>query len=600
MHNPSVGLYSLIARNGRVGLLGGSIIWLQTPVLCIAVQRFEHFFHQNTGYSWETRYTPSSRSSFNYREFTYVDLDYSIPTNNNILFPESPKHSSKFELPNFNMGEPVKRLMEDILFGGTAQVRAAAQEQPSLPGTWPNPFTAPRQHLSLRTAMAAFNMLQRISSYLEPKLNNPSAIRWKTIIEASSIYRSTIPFCGGQFSSDRPPVICNYYAVLVELEFLYSLFPREEIAAMMSDMACRLTAQQAVYGRALSTELLYQAYSSLRHGFRLVTDASSQEFQQLTNYLYGSCQGTHNMSFQLRGIYRVFTKTKAENPFDDWIQSSNNNKINSSKPSRLLLWHGTPLASLLGILEHGVQIHKRPEPQRPHYRQPTRPRLPRASAGINPGVIVTTRKAYRPRRTNHRYTRPAMFGAGIYLADASSKSAGYCQARTASNGEAVLLLCEADVGDEERRVRTYQSLPDGHDVVDEFGAQETRCIEGIGKTGPRRLEHGGWKRIGWDMDGGRGGGMQRGDGRDVWMVSLSCTCPFALLRGRLSANSPCTNGNVLTCCRIARHINTLRHRAQKRNVALQRVCPLQPRTCAHTVYRSAQHQRCHGTLVMGG
>jgi len=110
-----------------------------------------------------------------------------------------------------------------------------------------------------------------------------------------------------------------------------------------------------------------------------------------------------------------------------------------------------------------------------------------------------------------------MFGDGIYLADASSKSAGYCQALGMSDGEAVLLLCEADVGDEGKRVRTYHTLPDGHDIVGEFGGREVRCIEGVGRTGPRRVEHGGWKRIGWDMD--CGGGLPRGDGWDVWMVS---------------------------------------------------------------------------------
>lgn len=39
-----------------------------------------------------------------------------------------------------------------------------------------------------------------------------------------------------------------------------------------------------------------------------------------------------------------------------------------------------------------------------------------------------------------------MFGKGIYLADMSSKSANYCCA-SSSNGNALLLLCEAELGD---------------------------------------------------------------------------------------------------------------------------------------------------------
>lgn len=104
-----------------------------------------------------------------------------------------------------------------------------------------------------------------------------------------------------------------------------------------------------------------------------------------------------------------------------------------------------------------------------------------------------------------------MFGDGIYLADASSKSAGYCGSRgpfyyrklmrntntsthfpgganeeeeEEDHGmEAVLLLCEADVGAREERVRTLHSLPDGHEVV-----RECRRLE------DRRREMEAWRR----------------------------------------------------------------------------------------------------------
>jgi poly [ADP-ribose] polymerase len=39
-----------------------------------------------------------------------------------------------------------------------------------------------------------------------------------------------------------------------------------------------------------------------------------------------------------------------------------------------------------------------------------------------------------------------MFGKGVYLADMASKSANYCCA-SISNGHALLLLCEAELGD---------------------------------------------------------------------------------------------------------------------------------------------------------
>lgn len=58
-----------------------------------------------------------------------------------------------------------------------------------------------------------------------------------------------------------------------------------------------------------------------------------------------------------------------------------------------------------------------------------------------------------------------MFGKGIYLADMSSKSANYC-CEHISNGHALLLLCEAELGDP-MQVLTDASYSAAEDAKDQ-------------------------------------------------------------------------------------------------------------------------------------
>lgn len=75
-----------------------------------------------------------------------------------------------------------------------------------------------------------------------------------------------------------------------------------------------------------------------------------------------------------------------------------------------------------------------------------------------------------------------MFGKGVYLADMSSKSANYC-APHISDGHALLLLCEAELGDPMYEL-TGASYTAGDDAI-KSGSFSTW---GKGNTGPQ-----GWK-----------------------------------------------------------------------------------------------------------
>jgi poly [ADP-ribose] polymerase len=389
--------------------------------------RFRKVFREVTGLAWDQRYrSPSIREG----TYEFVELDYRGTAIRPKSLPDYAKVDAKVK-------EEIRDLMEVILYGGS--VRSRNRGDSGTPGSW-WPFSAPYEQLSAWTIFSAFKTLERIWKYLE----SGSAIYWKAILRASSRYRSHIPTCT---DDDRPPVLSSYHAIFLELKFLHSLWPRQEIGSMIADIYRQGCLQLDAY-KALAHPL-YQGYSSLRHGFRRLTDTSTVEFRELKNYLENSCHPMHRLTLKLQDIYRVFIKSNLPNPYRDWIEANQNRDVWGA--NRLLLWHGTPLDSLLGILDLGLQIRRR-------------------------GANFTG----------------AMFGNGIYLADASSKSAAFCR-HELCDGEAVLLLCEANVGVE--RMRSRVSMRNGHDDIEQSGGRY-RCIVGLGKIGPAK-----WKKVEWEMGG---------------------------------------------------------------------------------------------------
>jgi len=452
--------YSLLVREGRVGLQGVGTCVVKSSDRRAVTAKFRQLFRNATGLLWDRRYDLSPIRELS---FTFVGLDY----HGTIARPK--------ELPNYAMvdakvKEEVRDLMELILYGGYAPKRNDGEDV-SVRGSW-SEFSAPYEQLSPWTIFSAFKTLEYIWKYLE----SGRVIQWKTILRASSQYYSHIPTC----IHGRIPVLSSYHAIFLELKFLHSLWPRQEMAKMLAEIYRRGSLQLNAF-KTLA-QPLYQGYSSLRHGFRRLMDPRTVEFRELKYYLENSCQSTHRLDLELQDIYRVFVKANLPNPYHDWIKSKRGN--DPCGEERFLLWHGTPPDSLLGILDLGLQIRRR-------------------------GANLTG----------------SMFGNGIYLADAASKSAGYCR-HELWDGEAVLLLCEADVG--AKRVFSRRSMNDGHDVIEKSGGRH-RCIEGLGRTAPAK-----WKEVEWDM----GGRLCTGEGSVFmvcyfWLVVLNLSWEYllTLLRG---------------------------------------------------------------------
>ncbi|KAH7027233.1 poly polymerase catalytic domain-containing protein [Microdochium trichocladiopsis] len=491
IYNKVLERYILLVRDGCVGQLGhvstSSREVLSAPSLRPVTTRFKALFKLATGKVWEQRY---SEQKFRRRteQYEFVELDY-----------VSSRRASPPELPdytwlNLTIVDEVRTMMDLILHGASAEASKQSQDSEQR-RSWSS-YTAPYQELSQYTMFLGFRILKLIGDVLEA---TDGSVKWKTMQRLTSRYRSQIPHCRG--SAHYTPVISSYQALLLELRLLSSLWPeQQEISRALNSVCTRATMHWHTHG--VLAQPLYQAYSSLRHGFRRLTDRSSLEYRELCQYLHGSNHPVHRTYFEVMDIYRVFIKSGLPNAYQEWIDSktptSDTNTVSTSGSSlnsdpqtssrdaedRRLLWHGTPLDSLLGILDLGLQIRRR-------------------------GASFTG----------------TMFGNGIYLADSSSKSAGFCRhhenanrasisggqrsprtggaglsQRTMSFGragksesaEAVLLLCEADVG--RNRLLSQHSIPQGHNVVEATYGRR-RCIQGLGQNGPPA-----WKGVRWNIE----------------------------------------------------------------------------------------------------
>ncbi|KAI0391358.1 poly polymerase catalytic domain-containing protein [Xylariaceae sp. FL0594] len=150
---------------------------------------------------------------------------------------------------------------------------------------------------------------------------------------------------------------------------------------------------------------------------------TSTEFQLLSDYLMDTRGATHGVNYKISDIFRI----ERDGEFGRFDQAYKNPQ------NRRLLWHGSRCTNFGGILSQGLRIAP---PEAP------------------------------------------VSGYGIYLADMSSKSANYCCSYS-SNGHALLLLCEAELGDPMQNL-THACYNAGEDAK----AKGMLSTWGQGETGP--------------------------------------------------------------------------------------------------------------------
>lgn len=244
-----------------------------------------------------------------------------------------------------------------------------------------------------------------------------------TVEELSNLFYSLIPH---HFGRDRPPILNNIAMVKAEIELLETLVDLKDGADIVKTQIDELN----------RVHLLDRQFRGLGLQEMTPLDHTSQEFQILETYLKTTRGQTHSVVYNVENIFRIERQGERDR-FDK-------SKFAGSFRDRRLLWHGSRATNFGGILSQGLRIAP-PEAPVSGY----------------------------------------MFGKGVYLADMSSKSANYCYAHV-SDGTALLLLCEAELGNPMRELCSHDCL--AAENAEKAGAWSTF---GKGGTAPSQ-----WKDAG--------------------------------------------------------------------------------------------------------
>ncbi|KAK5633062.1 hypothetical protein RRF57_008776 [Xylaria bambusicola] len=276
----------------------------------------------------------------------------------------------------------------------------------------------PLGKLSKAMITRGFQTLKDLSALIDdPSL---AASQYKTTVNDACEQLSNLYFTviPHNFGRNRPPVIQLQSELKKEIELLESLGNMKAAELLMKG------------DRKEDLNEIDRQFRGLCLNETPVTPLNqrSEEFSQLRNYLMDTRGYTHNARFQIQQIFRI----ERDGEFGRFDAS------HKTPRDRRLLWHGSRCTNFGGILSQGLRIAP-PEAPVSGY----------------------------------------MFGKGIYLADMSSKSANYCCAHI-SHGHALLLLCEAELGD------PLQKLTHASYTADE-SAKENKMLStwGQGSTGPQ-------------------------------------------------------------------------------------------------------------------
>ena len=315
----------------------------------------------------------------------------------------------------------------------------------------------PLGKLSKTTILRGFQQLKDLAALFDdPSL---AMSKWNMSAPAatehlSNTFYSVIPHA---FGRNRPPIIRDSTLLKKEVELLESLSDMKDAVDIMKiDKKTKDTVHP-----------LDKQYLGLGMKEMEPLDHKSNEYTMLADYLQKSKGGTHGIKYTVDEIFRI----ERDGEYSRFDKS----KYAKMPSDRRLLWHGSRCTNFGGILSQGLRIAP-PEAPVSGY----------------------------------------MFGKGVYLADMSSKSANYC-ASYLSNGHALLLLCEAELGDPMQEL-----IHADYNAGDKAKANGMVSTWGQGTYGPSK----------W-MDGGVVAPSLKG----IKIVSLHST-PFSSVAKPNLVNSP--------------------------------------------------------------
>jgi hypothetical protein len=354
--------FFIFSRAGRVGYDGSQSVdcFLNKS---LAIAEFKKEFLERTGISWDDRFlhtediTPAGK-------YQYILMKY----DNHILKEEAQKQQERAHKLSKQVQELIELIYNPELY---KQAQDLGLDTKRLP----------LGDLGKAQIQKAYKILQELNAKVTSKLESSVALT-----DLSSLYYSTIPTACGM---SKLPLIDTEEKI------------KEKVALLeLLDDLC------AIKGSKVDVDT-YEKYSKLQCNITPVYDADILGL--ITTYLTTNVGHTHYMSLKLHAVYSL-----------DKLEESFHYRKWETLHNKQLLWHGTRMANVAGILTGSMKI--------------------------NPVGIPTTGK---------------MFGNGLYFANSSSKSAQYMY--TTSSGLGVLFLCEVALGNmyELKVAQDVRVLPQG-------------------------------------------------------------------------------------------------------------------------------------------
>ncbi|XP_057375283.1 poly [ADP-ribose] polymerase 1-like [Daphnia carinata] len=366
---------------GRVGTLIGNTKLTEMESKQEAIEDFVALYEEKTGNSWKNRHNFEKQPGKLYP----LHIDYGeVET-------------------TANSTSKLQKSVQDLicmLFDEEAMKRTLIEFELDL-------TKMPLGKLSKKQLEKAYGILSQAQELLDSK-----EVSKTKLVDVSNQFYTLIPH---DFGRKTPPVLDNCEIIKSKLDMLESLMEIEVAFNLLKT------------GDAVKDKNPIDAHYEKLNTEIEVLDKSSEEFKLIETYAKNTHGATHTRyTLEVEEVFKVVRKDESERfqPFSKWH-------------NRRLLWHGSRLANVVGILSHGLRIAP-PEADVSGY----------------------------------------MFGKGIYFADMVSKSANYCFT-SKSNPVGLLLLCDVALGkcDERRKACNIKKLEEGY-----------QSVLGVGKTEPNPEE----------------------------------------------------------------------------------------------------------------
>ncbi|RVD82557.1 uncharacterized protein DFL_006979 [Arthrobotrys flagrans] len=276
----------------------------------------------------------------------------------------------------------------------------------------------PLGRLNKNTIARGYAQLKAIGEALNAGTSNRSVFE-----QLTNAYYSTIPH---SFGRDRPTVINSDRLLKAEIDLVQSLGDMAIAEKIMKDV------EYAEDEQGNRIHPLDKQFASLGLLETTPLEEDTKEYRYLRDYFHKTHGQTHShIRAKVVHILRIERKdernTYAKESYD-----------NFKSDNRRLLWHGSRATNFAGILSQGLRIAP-PE------------------APVN---------GY-------------MFGKGVYLADISTKSAGYC-VPSISGHMGLMLLCEAQLGNP-----MYELTNSDYYAAENSKRAGCMSTFGMGKTAPK-------------------------------------------------------------------------------------------------------------------